>query len=365
MTESSYDVVFSFDTTGSMYPCIREVRRNLKEIIKRLLENISGIRIGIIAHGDYQDENESYLMTQVDLTTDQNKIIEFVNNVKNTCGYDYPEAYEYVLHKAQNLSWNANKMRSLVMIGDAYPHEKNENPYNLDWRHECKELFEMGINIYSIQCLDYGNGKSKTFYKQMASITNGYCLQLDQFSYINDLIMAICFQQVGPEEVEKYEQEVKDRLGGLTKGLRKIFDTILGRETVVEDELPSVSSRGGTTIHPCPPAKFQVLNVDENCSIKDFVEHMGLIFKRGKGFYEFTKPEKISKKKEIVLMKRDTGDLFEGSGARSLVKLVDYNINSKILPEDMAEYRVFIQSTSYNRMLIHGTGFLYEVDETS
>ena len=370
MSENSYDIVFSFDTTGSMYPCIREVRRNLKDLIKRLFDDIPGIRIGIIAHGDYCDEDKPYLMTQIDLTTNQDELLKFVNDVKNTCGGDFPEAYEYVLHKAQNLSWNANNTRALVMIGDAYPHEKENNPHKIDWRNECKELKEMGINIYSVQCLDYNNGKCKTFWKQMASLTNGYHLNLDQFSYMSDLIMAVCFQQVGDEEVKKYEQEVHDRLGGLTKGLRKIFDTMLGRETIVEEDLPPVSSSSSsapvdTTIHSCPPAKFQVLNVDENCSIKQFVEHMGLVFKAGRGFYEFTKPEKISKKKAIVLMKKDTGDLFEGNGARSLVGLIDYDENRKHRPTDMAEYRVFIQSTSYNRKLIANTGFLYEVTEES
>ncbi len=62
-------------------------------------------------------------------------------------------------------------------------------------------------------------------------------------------------------------------------------------------------------------------------------------------------------------MKRATGELFEGNGARSLVGLVDYNERGRIRPENMAEYRVFIQSTSYNRKLIANTGFLYEVDE--
>ena len=36
----------------------------------------------------------------------------------------------------------------------------------------------------------------------------------------------------------------------------------------------------------------------------------------------------------------------------------------KFQPVALDKYRVFVQSTSYNRKLIGGTGFLYEVDET-
>lgn len=49
-------------------------------------------------------------------------------------------------------------------------------------------------------------------------------------------------------------------------------------------------------------ARFQVLDVDEKCDIRTFVHKNGLIFKTGRGFYEFTKPEKISDKKEVVLL---------------------------------------------------------------
>jgi hypothetical protein len=36
----------------------------------------------------------------------------------------------------------------------------------------------------------------------------------------------------------------------------------------------------------------------------------------------------------------------------------------KIEPAVLDEFRVFVQSTSYNRVLVEATGFLYEVDPT-
>lgn len=53
---------------------------------------------------------------------------------------------------------------------------------------------------------------------------------------------------------------------------------------------------------PVNPSRFQVLDVDERCDIRSFVQKNSLIFKPGQGFYEFTKPEKISDKKEVVLV---------------------------------------------------------------
>lgn len=54
-TTNPIDVVISFDTTGSMYPVLTQVRRKVKEAVERLMSELPGIQIGIIAHGDYYD----------------------------------------------------------------------------------------------------------------------------------------------------------------------------------------------------------------------------------------------------------------------------------------------------------------------
>ena len=61
MTSSNIEIVFSFDTTGSMYPCLTQVRRKIETTVTRLMNEIPGMRIGIIAHGDYCDAGSTYL----------------------------------------------------------------------------------------------------------------------------------------------------------------------------------------------------------------------------------------------------------------------------------------------------------------
>ena len=41
------ELVFCFDTTGSMYSCLTEVRKNVEEMIKRILGDIANIRIAV------------------------------------------------------------------------------------------------------------------------------------------------------------------------------------------------------------------------------------------------------------------------------------------------------------------------------
>jgi hypothetical protein len=57
---SGTDICISFDTTGSMYPCLTQVRRNVNELITRLFNEVTDLNISIIAHGDYCDKGRPY-----------------------------------------------------------------------------------------------------------------------------------------------------------------------------------------------------------------------------------------------------------------------------------------------------------------
>src|SRR5688572_6829051 len=76
------DVVFSFDTTGSMYPCLTQVRRTIEATVKRLFTEVPNLRIGVTAHGDYCDRGETYVTKHLGLTTDQASITRFVQTVE-------------------------------------------------------------------------------------------------------------------------------------------------------------------------------------------------------------------------------------------------------------------------------------------
>jgi hypothetical protein len=199
------------------------------------------------------------------------------------------------------------------------------------------------------------------------------------------MIQAICFKQYDQEQLVNFEQEIQKREGGMNSSLRLMFDTILGKKTrdEVEAEMhpdrfseryhrSSRTHTGGSAsavptldgeaeLHPCAPTKFQVFNVGEDIGIKEFCEMMRIRFEKGRGFYEFIKPEIVQPQKEIVLMNRETGDLYEGDVARKIAGIGKNEEKAKIKPGDLPKYRIFIQSTSVNRKLLKNQGFLYEV----
>lgn len=217
-------------------------------------------------------------------------------------------------------------------------------------------LLEANVNVHGVHCLPGIRPASKSFYEEIARKTGGFYLTLEQFTSITDLILAICYKEAGSSYVEAYEKEVVSE-GRMNRGMNRAFNTILNRTS-------SASSMANADLRAVASGRFQVLNVDKDQAIADFVRDNGLRFRIGRGFYEFTKPVKVQKHKEVILMDKRTGDMFSGDRAREIAGM-PIGADAIVRPGDgdLSQYTCFIQSTSANRKLLEDTRFLYEVED--
>lgn len=359
MMAGNIDVVLNADTTGSMNPCAAYVRRHIEDTLSTLFKEVPGLRIGLGFNGDYCDRSTSYVTTWHPLTTKIYSLCQFVRNVGRTNGGDLPECYELVLNEAQTFKWDALAQKVFVLIADDVPHlptDPQNRAYNgrgIDWREEADNLARMGIVVYAVQCLNKGQ-HADAFYHELAQRTRGYHLKLDQFEDIVDLVKAICYQQAGPDHLHRWESHLEHK-GRMTRSMDLNLSTLSGRK------ISEKFARKPRDLAAVLPGRFQMLLVDHDVSIRQFVEENGLEFKKGRGFYQFTKAELIQEKKEVVLCDKLTGDMFTGEKAREMIGLRPSE-RARVKPAHLALYNMFVQSTSYNRKLIKGTMFLYEVN---
>lgn len=233
------EIVFSFDTTGSMSGCLNEVRGRVSDMVQRLQADIPGIKMAVFAHGDYCDRH-NYITKFVDFTDDVAKLVDFTQNVSSTGGGDSDECYELVLHEVRTkLSWTAGSQRALVMIGDCNPHEPSyrDNKLKLDWRVEADELGKMGVRIYSVQCHSHNADK---FYSEIARRTDGHHLKLSDFKNIFDFLMTVCYRERGDDLFLSYEKEVRARSADINKDLHKLFGDL-------RDKAPEGATSGSSS----------------------------------------------------------------------------------------------------------------------
>jgi hypothetical protein len=135
------------------------------------------------------------------------------------------------------------------------------------------------------------------------------------------------------------------------------------RERMLEEMAAKARVFSGATerpdgLRPVEQGRFSILHVPKKCTIKQFVLSNSLEFKTGRGFYEFTKPEIVSHKKEVVVVEKSSGEMFTGKDA---CRLIGAGCGQRIPPTIFETWQVFVQSTSYGRNLMGGTDFLYEV----
>ncbi|XP_046566853.1 uncharacterized protein LOC124275374 [Haliotis rubra] len=239
------EIVFSFDTTGSMEACLAEVRGRLQDMIQRLQADIPAIRIAVFAHGDYCTKSR-YVTKWIDFSTNVKELCDFVMNVENTGGNaDDGECYELVLRQVrEELSWTPGSNRVLVVVGDDNPHDPNfrGNTQKIDWRKEIKTLQTTGIRIYGVEC----DSRARDFFQTISNDTGGRHLKLDNFTNIFDFLMAICYREHGADILHLYEKEVRARGGDgtLSKDMEGMFTSL--RDGIVPP-VPSTTSTTTTT----------------------------------------------------------------------------------------------------------------------
>lgn len=172
------DMVIAFDTTGSMAAYINAVRKEVASLVPRLFKNNEDLRLGIVAFGDYCDMESASEYGDayqcLPITNNENDIVKFVCEAKNTSGGDGDEFYELVIKKiVEETPWRESSTRAILLISDANPHPIGYTYHNyvvgnqIDWRKEAEKAALMKIKIDTLTITD------APWYKDLSAMTNG------------------------------------------------------------------------------------------------------------------------------------------------------------------------------------------------
>ncbi|MEE4423314.1 vWA domain-containing protein [Streptomyces bugieae] len=156
----------------------------------------------------------------------------------------------------------------------------------------------------------------------------------------------------GLEEAGHVIQQATEKfMVGRTKGIRgsrTVFST--GAETVNKDTIQAAG------LTPADPSAYQLIPVDREATIRNWVTESGHTFRTGCAFYQLSKSEKIQARKQIAVLEKKTDRIYTGPQARTLLGLPDMEV--RIKPDHNDGFTIFVQSTSVNRKLIPNTRLL-------
>lgn len=210
-TDGMLDMVIAFDTTGSMSAYINAVKTHVKELVPKLFSSNPDLRIGIVAFGDYCDMKAPTLYGKayqvLDLTNDENKIIQFINEAQNTSGGDGDEFYELVIKKiTEETAWREGSTKAVLLIADAAPHRVGysystivENA-QIDWREEAKKASKLGIKFDTMTI----DPMYVEWYKELSAMTNGVSVPFNNSGKTSQVIEAAILSRGGTRTKAMY-----------------------------------------------------------------------------------------------------------------------------------------------------------------
>ncbi|PIE24817.1 MAG: hypothetical protein CSA62_03020 [Planctomycetota bacterium] len=115
-----FELVFAFDSTGSMSPTLSEAKHQMQNMLSLLRAIAPKLRIGIIT---YRDHGDDYLTRELPLGASRYSTLAFLSSVRSGGGGDNPEALDIAMNKARRFPWSTGAVKALVIIGDAPPHK--------------------------------------------------------------------------------------------------------------------------------------------------------------------------------------------------------------------------------------------------
>lgn len=123
LRQSGLEIVFVFDSTGSMSRTIADTKTTIGQMLTVLRHLVPDARFGLVTYRDRG--REQYLTRDVPLGFDFWRIANFVQYVSAEGGGDLPEAVHEGLQAAFAQRWQPGARRVVVLAGDAPPHPED------------------------------------------------------------------------------------------------------------------------------------------------------------------------------------------------------------------------------------------------
>lgn len=153
------DVVFTIDTTGSMWEPIGNVKQNINAVVDKLKANKVDVRLGLVEYRDIY-ANGKYSTKDHGWFQDTDSFKKAVNNLYANGGGDWEESAVDGLEKSRNKDFRSSVNKYIILITDApYKNGIVDDPY-FDMDKEIELLKKDNISTSVIT-----NSVSKSSYE--------------------------------------------------------------------------------------------------------------------------------------------------------------------------------------------------------
>lgn len=190
LKETGLEIVFVFDSTGSMTRTIVDTKETIVQMLDVLRTLVPDARVGLVTYRD-RGRREEYLVRQVPLDVDYWRATNFVQFVVAEGGGDQPEDVRSGLKSAFQQSWRRSARRVVVLAGDAPAHRE-------DFDKLLKEVRRFTMNRKSfvhtlITSPERATDRTYEHFQKIAKAGRGTCETIDNRERILQRVLTLAF----------------------------------------------------------------------------------------------------------------------------------------------------------------------------
>lgn len=190
LRRSGLEIVFVFDSTGSMGRTILDTKQTIAVLLAVLRELVPGARVGIVTYRD-EGPREAYVVRSLPLGTDYWRAANFVQSVSADGGGDRPEAVRQGLQTAFAMDFQPGARRVVVLAGDAPAHERDVAEMLAAVRRFAKD--GLGTVHTLVTASETAGKDTQQHFQQIAQAGRGECRDLADYHQVLRHVLLLAF----------------------------------------------------------------------------------------------------------------------------------------------------------------------------
>jgi hypothetical protein len=223
------DLALVVDVTGSMGDELSYLQTELRAILDRLSRRHRDIDIRI-GFSFYRDQGDDFVTLTRGLSADFERAQDLLAQQSANGGGDYEEAMQDALVRAANLEWRDDAVKTLLLVGDAPPHDQDFGRAWLAAEHlraERVHVVPVGASgvadkaEYLMRAMAAATQSRYTFLTDDSGVGNTHAppaIDCYVVTRLDALLTRIIDSQISGRRIEPEEQEVIRSVGTYDAG---------------------------------------------------------------------------------------------------------------------------------------------------
>lgn len=215
LQESGLEIMFVFDSTGSMTRTITDTKTTIVQMLDVLRTLVPDARVGLATYRD-RNRREDYLVRQVPLDLDYWRASNFVQFVTAEGGGDRPEDVRAGLNAAFSQNWREAARRVVVLAGDAPAHSD-------DFGRLLKEVRTFAANRRSfvhtlITSPERAGDDTRKQFERIADAGRGSCEPIEHRDRVLQRVLTLAFGKEFDQDIEAVAASIERERGRVDVG---------------------------------------------------------------------------------------------------------------------------------------------------